>query len=325
MQTPIEQLQAMKSFLKQTGGNLGKPAEQIRSEMAEAAKQLPALPGDVQVKPVTTRQLTGEWVIANCIEAEGRKRAILYFHGGGFISGNCEIYRDLAARLSSACSVPVLTVEYRLAPEHRYPAANEDCLNAYRWMLAEGYSPDDIILGGDSVGATLALMTMISVRDAGEKMPAGAFLLSPHSDLVHLDGYSYDSLADSDPTGSREGNQRILEDYLGGSSGEKPAILSPLRLYLHGLPHLYIQVGDQEVLLSDAERLADRARADGVEVTLEVWENMWSVFQFMAALLPEAQQAIMNIGSYTGGIWGKTANLPDDSNHGGVTLTSAEA
>lgn len=167
-------------------------------------------------------------------------------------------------------------------------------------MLAEGYSPDDIILGGDSVGATLALMTLISVRDAGEKMPAGAFLLSPHSDLVHLDGYSYDSLADSDPTGSREGNQRILEDYLGGSNGEKPAILSPLRLYLHGLPHLYIQVGDQEVLLSDAERLADRARADGVEVTLEVWENMWSVFQFMAALLPEAQQAIMNIGNYTG-------------------------
>lgn len=313
MRTSIEQLNEMKSFLRQTNRNLGKTAGQIRQDMAEAAKQLPVFPG-THVRQVEINQLNAEWVTAGDMSPESVERAILYFHGGGFISGNCEIYRDLAARISAASGVPVLTVEYRLAPEHRYPAANDDCLSAYQWMLAEGYSPDSIILGGDSVGASLALMSLLSVRDEGGAMPAGAFLLSPHSDLVHLDGESYDSSADLDPMGSREGNQRILDDYTGTVNGDAPAILSPLRLNLQGLPTLFIQVGDQEVLLSDAERLAERARAAGVEVTLEVWENMWSVFQLMAALLPESQQAIMNIGIFTKRIWNlSTSGGPDIS------------
>ncbi|MNC38602.1 Monoterpene epsilon-lactone hydrolase [compost metagenome] len=192
----------------------------------------------------------------------------------------------------------MLTVEYRLAPEHRYPAANEDCLSAYYWLLAQGIFPENTILGGDSIGATLALMTMISLRDAGEALPAAAVLLSPHSDLVHLDGESYTSRAMTDPTGSLEGNQKILEDYLGECDGNLPELLSPLRLKLHGLPPMLIQAGDQEVLLSDAERLAARAQAEGSEVKLEIWEQMWSVFQFMAGLLVEGEQAIVSIGEF---------------------------
>jgi acetyl esterase/lipase len=210
------------------------------------------------------------------------------------------MYRDLAARISAACGIRVLTVEYRLAPEHRYPAANEDCFAAYRWLIAQGIEPDHIIVGGDSVGATLGLMTLISLRDAGEALPAAAVLLSPHGDLVHLDGESYTSRAMTDPTGSLEGNQKILEDYIGLRNGDIPipGILSPLRVKLHGLPPMLIQAGDQEVLLSDAERLAARCNAAGTEVMLEIWENMWSGFQFMAGLLIEGEQAITGIGSF---------------------------
>lgn len=297
MPTPIHQLEAIKTFLRQSGSTIGKSAEQIRRDMAESAGQLPRL-SDVKTEPVNVRDLHGEWVYTAGIPDDPADRAILYFHGGGFIAGSCEMYRDLAARLSAACGIKVLTVEYRLAPEHRYPAANEDCLTAYHWLLAQGMMPEHIILGGDSVGATLALMTLISLRDAGEALPAAAVLLSPHSDLVHLDGASYSSRAMSDPTGSYEGNRRILEDYLGECDGDIPDLLSPLRLKLHGLPPLLIQTGDQEVLLSDAERLAAKVRDAGSEVTLQIWEHMWSGFQFMAGLMVEGEQAIVSIGEF---------------------------
>ncbi|WP_310833108.1 alpha/beta hydrolase [Paenibacillus pedocola] len=296
MPTPIHQLEAIKTFLRQSGSPIGKTAELIRSEMAEAARQLPRRP-DIKAEPVNIGELYGEWVSIEGITVAAES-AFLYFHGGGFIAGTCEMYRDLAARLSAACGSKVLTVEYRLAPEHRYPAANEDCLYAFSWLRGQGFLPENIILGGDSVGATLALMTMISLRDAGETLPAAAILLSPHSDLVHLDGESYTSRAMTDPTGSLEGNQKIIEDYLGGYEGELPALLSPLRLDLHGLPPILIQAGDQEVLLSDAERLAVQLRAAGSEVKLEIWEQMWSVFQFMAGLLVEGEQAIVSIGEF---------------------------
>lgn len=207
MQTSTEQLNMIRNFLKETNGNPEKPVAEIRHDMAEAARQLPALSG-IQVKPVRINQLSGEWVAVPGMNPEEGGKAILYIHGGGFISGTCEIYRDLAARISAASGVPVLTFEYRLAPEHRYPAANEDCLSAYRWLIAEGYPPDGIIFGGDSVGASLALMSLISIRDEGGALPAGAFLLSPHCDLVHLDGESYESRANADPTGSREGSRK---------------------------------------------------------------------------------------------------------------------
>ncbi|MNO36961.1 Monoterpene epsilon-lactone hydrolase [compost metagenome] len=303
MPSSKEMLSAIKNHLKQNNRTAGKTAAQIRLALAESAKRLPLLPG-VSVERAEMNGLAGEWVDAiKDHTADGRKKAILYFHGGGLISGSCEIYRDLAARISAASGVRVLTVEYRLAPEYVYPAANDDCYAAYCWLLGTGLLPEDIILGGDSAGATLALMTLITLRDLGAKLPAAAFLLSPHGDLVHLDGASYDSNAELDPTGSREGNQRILRDYLGGYTGEIPALLSPLRLRLQGLPPLLIQAGDQEVLLSDAERLAERILAVGGKVTLEIWENLWSVFQMMSAVLPEAQEAIGNIGSFVRTTW----------------------
>ncbi|WP_170220144.1 alpha/beta hydrolase [Paenibacillus anaericanus] len=305
--TPIEQLTAIKSFLKQSNNVEGRSVEQIRQQMNEAVSQLPPLPGRV-IEPMKMGHLSGEWVSTKgdisqhsseaACETESEPKVILYFHGGGFTAGSCYYYRDLAARISQASGVKVLLVEYRLAPEHPYPAANEDCLFAYRWLLENGYLAQQVIIGGDSVGGSLALMTLLSLRDHAETLPAGAFLLSPHSDLVNLDGESYKSRAELDPTGSLKGNQEILTHYLGKYSGTIPMLLSPLRMDLSDLPDILIQVGDHEVLLSDATRFAERASAAGVNVSLEVWDNMWSVFQFLAYMLPEAQQAIIHIGQF---------------------------
>ncbi|NQX44159.1 alpha/beta hydrolase [Paenibacillus tritici] len=302
--TPIPQLQTIEAHLKSNNNYSGKSAQEIRAAAAESARQLPVLDG-VKIEQIVTEPFCGEWV-----RAEGgflqystwpltpENKVILYFHGGGFVSGSCAIYRDFAARISAASGIAVLTAEYRLAPEFCYPAANEDCLAAYRWLLAQGVSAGNIVVSGDSVGATLALMTLITLRDQGEELPAGVCLLSPHADLIHLDGESYDSRAGIDPTGSREANQRMLEEYMGDYAGEWPALLSPLRLDFRGLPPLFIQAGDHEVLLSDAERLAEQARAAGNTAVLEIWENMWCGFQLLVALLPEAQQAIVNMGTF---------------------------
>ncbi|QQZ59625.1 alpha/beta hydrolase fold domain-containing protein [Paenibacillus sonchi] len=168
MPSSIEMLNAIKNHLKQNSQTAGKTAMQIRLELAESAKRLQQLP-DISAEKADMNGLQGEWVNA-CKDhnPEDRRKVILYFHGGGFISGSCEVYRDLAARISAASGAPVLTVEYRLAPEHVYPAANDDCYSAYCRLLETGLQPENIILGGDSVGATLALMTMITLRESGE-------------------------------------------------------------------------------------------------------------------------------------------------------------
>lgn len=303
--TPLEQLQAIKSYLKLNHQFSGKTVQEIRSAAAQAAAQVP-LPEGVLVEEIMAAPFTGEWVRAEGVhkqlfagkEVMPDQKVILYFHGGGFVAGSCTICRDLTARLSAASGAAVLTVGYRLAPEHPYPAANEDCLTAYRWLLEQGVPARNIVLCGDSVGATLALMTLITLRDQGEPLPAGACLLSPHADLVHLDGDSYDSCAELDPTGSRAANRQLLLAYMGNTASNYPALLSPLRMDLQGLPPMLIQAGQHEVLRSDAERLAEQAMAAGNSVELEIWENMWCAFQLLAAMLPEAKLAIEHIGKF---------------------------
>jgi len=204
--TSIEQLEAIKGYLKQMNRSESKSVEQIRQEMAETAASLPCH-SDVNFEPAIIGSMRGEWIIP-IQPVPPQNEVILYLHGGGFIAGTCEFYRDLVARIAKASGTKVLIVEYRLAPEYPYPAANEDCIEAYQWLLANGYSASDIVLGGDSVGGSLALMTLITLRNDGSELPGGAFLISPHTDLVHLDGESYQSRALLDPTGSMEGNKK---------------------------------------------------------------------------------------------------------------------
>ncbi|WP_040949114.1 alpha/beta hydrolase [Gorillibacterium massiliense] len=300
--THPDKLAAIKTVLRQNNQYEQMTVDQIRETLAKQSASIAPIPG-VMTKELEDDGVNGEWLWSAELGADHRlvKQVLLYYHGGGFIAGTSRDYRDLASRLALTSGVKVLTADYRLAPEHPYPAANEDALSAYRWLLNQGYAPENIVLGGDSIGASLALMTLLALRDNGEPLPAGAFLLSPHSDLVHLDGESYKSNAALDPTGSLEGNRRILDAYLREQAADEPypAVLSPLRQDLNGLPPLLIQVGDQEVLLSDATRLAERAQEAGVAVTLEVWEEMWCVFQMLASFLPEARQALENVGKFT--------------------------
>lgn len=293
-----EKINGIKQFLRQSFNFASSTVEQVREGEGAALSRLPKLEG-TRIEPVTVGRMRAEWIANGQAAVERKDAAVLYFHGGAFISGSCRTHRDLAARISLASGVRVLLIEYRLAPEHPYPAANEDCLSAYRWLLEQGIPAGGIILGGDSVGGTLALMTLLTVRDMGLATPAGAFLMSPHTDLVYFDSDSYVSRAELDPTGSRRGSQLCGDYYTGGQPPEeRPSILSPLHAQLDGLPPLLIQVGDHEVLLDECARLAERAQAAGVEVTLQVWDEMWCVFQQLAGMLPEGEAAIGRIGEF---------------------------
>lgn len=293
--TSIEQITAIKSYLKQNMTFAEKSVEEIRKEELITASKLPAFPG-ITTEKVKVGKLQGEYVAADNVSKDNSK-IILYFHGGSFISGSCDSHRDLASRISKESSTKVLLIEYRLAPEHKYPAANEDCLYAYKWLLQNGFSEKDIILGGESIGGYLVLETLLNLRDTSVPLPAGAVLLSPHTDFLYYDGESFITRAELDPMSTIEGAKKCA-DYYFDPSIKAPAVLSPLNENLKGLPSLFIQVGDHEVILSDSERLAKRAEEAGVDVTLEVWDNMWHIFRFMAAMLPEGQEAIKSIGDF---------------------------
>lgn len=291
----IEMIHAIKQHLRQSFSFTQKSVQQVRSEERAAQDALPKLSG-VRTERVTIEEMQAEWVRAEEVP-DNSVETILYFHGGAFISGSCDTHRDLAARISASSHTRVLVIDYRLAPEHRFPAANDDCLTAYRWLLEQGISANQIMLGGDSVGGCLALMTLLSLRNEGDVLPAGAFLLSPHTDFLYFQGESYSSRAELDPLGSRESSQ-LCADYYLGSIEPKPEIMSPVNQPLQGLPPLLIQVGDHEVLLDECTLLAERAKAAGVSVTLEVWEQMWCVFQQLAGILPEGEQAVQHVGSF---------------------------
>jgi monoterpene epsilon-lactone hydrolase len=190
----------------------------------------------------------------------------------------------------------VLSVDYRLAPEHPHPAAVEDATAAYRFLLDTGISPGNLAIGGDSAGGGLTVACLIALRDAGLPLPAAGVCISPWVDLTQS-GESMDSKADEDPMVSREALQVMANAYLGGGD-PKEATASPLFADLAGLPPLLIQVGTAETLLDDATRLAERAKSQGVDVTLEAWEEMIHVWHAFAVLLPEGRQAIERIGEF---------------------------
>lgn len=266
--------------------------EQMRAGL-EAMAQMAPLPADVRLQAVDAGGVPGEWV--EVAESE-RDRTVLYLHGGGYVIGSTRSHRDLVQRIARAARARVLSIDYRLAPEHPHPAAVEDALAAYRWLLASGVAASRVAIAGDSAGGGLTAATLVALRDAGDPLPAAAVLLSPWVDLEGL-GESMRSKAEVDPMVQREALLRMAELYLGGQDPRTP-LAAPLHADLHGLPPLLIQVGTAETLLDDSLRFAEKARAQGVEVILEPWEDMIHVWQAFAALLPEGQQAIERIGAF---------------------------
>lgn len=251
------------------------------------------LPPETRVETVVANGVPAEWVGAGGIDPE---RVILYLHGGAYTRGSLTSHRGLAARLSAASGARTLVIAYRLAPEHPFPSAVEDATTAYRWLLGNGISPDGMVIAGDSAGGGLAIATLLSLRDAGETLPAGAVLLSPWTDLAGT-GASLVTHADADPWLTPQRLAATAALYLAGANPRNP-LASPLYGDLQALPPLLIQVGSDEILLDDATRLTERAEAAGVSVTLEVWEEMWHVFQAFATEVHEGQQAIETIGAF---------------------------
>lgn len=253
------------------------------------------LPQGTVVEKAELPGAAGLWVKAAGVP-EAESRTVLYYHGGGFFCGSAETHKGIAAAISQASGARVLVLDYRLFPEYGYPAAHEDALSAYRALLASGVSGSEIALGGDSAGGMLVLDTAIAARDQGLEMPGALVLLSPWLDIEGLDMEGYLSRDALDPMVDAEGTAREAGAYFG--SAEILGKAAPLRRDMGGLPPLLIQVGDQEVLLSDSQRLADKARAAGVDVTLEVWPECWHVFQALTAILPEAVEAVGHIGEF---------------------------
>ena len=248
---------------------------------------------DVKCEPVNAGGVKSEWVTAPGADAG---RAVLYLHGGGYVIGSINTHRDLASRISRAAKARVLLIDYRLAPEHPFPAAVEDSVAAYRWMLAQGLKPSRIAVAGDSAGGGLTVATLVAIRDAKLAIPAAGVCLSPWIDLEGV-GDSMKSKASVDPMVQKEALLEMAKHYLKGQDARSP-LAAPLYADLAGLPPLLVQVGTAETLLDDSTRLAERARKAGVKVTLEPWENMIHVFQVFAPMLDEAQQAIDKIGEF---------------------------
>jgi monoterpene epsilon-lactone hydrolase len=270
----------------------GQSIESMRAGYEGLSAMFP-LADDIEREPVTANGVPAEWVSA---PGAVPGNVVLYLHGGGYVIGSINTHRDLAARISRASGARVLVIDYRLAPEHPFPAAVEDATAAYRWLLSSGIDPSGIVVAGDSAGGGLTVATLVALRDAGDPLPAAGVCLSPWVDLEGI-GASMTSKAEVDPIVQKDLLVLMAATYLDGADPRSP-LAAPLYADLAGLPPLLIQVGTAETLLDDATRLAERARAAGVDVTLEPWEDMFHVWQAFAAMLPEGQQAIDRIGAF---------------------------
>ncbi len=241
---------------------------------------------------VSANGVPGEWVEVSESEPD---RVLLYLHGGGYTLCSPETHRGLVARLSRVARTRALVIDYRLAPEHPFPAAVEDAEAAYRWLLATGQPAEKIVIAGDSAGGGLTAALLLAIRDAGLPRPAGAALLSPWTDLA-LTGWSMLTKADEDPMLRPDSAMLGARHYLGETIPTHP-LASPLYANLAGLPPLFVQVGDKEILLDDSRRFVEKARNAGTDATLEVWPGMPHVFQAFPQL-PEAHEAVTHMGTF---------------------------
>jgi epsilon-lactone hydrolase len=281
-----EQQRQLDAILRQGQFDSGGDVQTLRAAFSELMAQVPVAP-DVQQDPVEIGGVAGVEVTIQGNEAEN---VILYFHGGVYVIGSAAFSVPLVGDLVRRTGAKAITLEYRLAPEHPYPAAVEDARAAYEGLLAQGIPPAQIALAGESAGGGLAVATLLALREAGVPLPSCAYLMSPYVDLT-LSGETLAEKREVDPILTPDGLRARVPDYVGGADASDPHI-SPIFGDLRGLPPLLIQVGSHEILLSDALRLAGRAAISDVAVTLDVTPGVPHVFQAYAGLLDEAGAAL---------------------------------
>jgi monoterpene epsilon-lactone hydrolase len=251
-----------------------------------------SIPGDVCVERAEIPGIAAYWLIPSGVSAG---TTLIFLHGGGYVLGSLASHGELAARIGRATGARVLFIDYRLAPEHAFPAGLDDAIGAWQWLTSLGTDPRTVTLAGDSAGGGLSLALLLALRDAAEPLAAAAALMSPWTDLT-LRGESMTSRAEEDNVLTPTQLAWLADQYLAGADPATPAA-SPLFADLHMLPPMLVQVGSAEILLSDSERLADRLRDHGGSVTLDIAAELPHVYQ-RAFKTPEAHAATDSIGYF---------------------------
>ncbi len=285
-----EQRETLDAIVRQSAFPIGSDVDELRRLFREAVSAQP-LPADVTV---TAGSLGGVPTAEITVDGVERRHVVLYLHGGVYVISDAFLAAGLASEVGRRTHAKVISVDYRLAPEHPYPAAVDDALAAYKALLDDGIAASDIVFVGESAGGGLAIATMVNARDHGLPLPAAAFVMSPYVDLT-LAGTTMETKREADPLLSRELLEPRVADYTAGQNAALE-LISPVFADLSGLPPLIIQAGSHEVLLDDAVRLARQAATADVEVTLEITPRVPHVFQAYSAMLDEAAAALDRAG-----------------------------
>lgn len=264
----------------------------FREEVERGAGKFGQLPAGIEVAPVQVVDIPAEWI--RPVGAR-KDQVMLYFHGGGYVSGTCQSHRAIVSKFVKNSGVGALLFEYRLAPEHPYPAALEDALTSYGWLLEQGIAPGQIVFVGDSAGAGLVLATLLALRDKAVPLPAGAVAMSPVTDhTCSSESYRTKAQVCLSPAGM---GPACARHYAGDSDLRLPYI-SPLYGDLQGLPPLLLYAGGDETLRDDSVGFAAKAQADGVELRLQIGEGLFHCYPAMAPLFPEARRAMDDICTF---------------------------
>jgi monoterpene epsilon-lactone hydrolase len=283
-------------------GDIGK----IRQQTESLTRWIKPHAG-VSITQVQAGTVPAEWTVPQGAPTD---TVLLYIHGGAWFMCSPGTHRGLVSSLAFHSRTRALSLDYRLAPEHPFPAALDDCLEAYHWLLQSGIAPGKIVVAGDSAGGNLTLALLVALRDGGEPLPAGAACLSPATDLAETDAFSTTKAVEDPILGStNKGGFKIIPNYVGDTDRRHP-LISPLYADLHGLPPILIHVGEDEILLDDATRFVAGARAAGVEASLVIWPGMWHVFQAFTPMVPEASQSLQQIGKF---VLEKLINKPENA------------
>jgi epsilon-lactone hydrolase len=278
----------------------GFEVEAWRRGMHRTAPLVPRPPSGTDITVVQAGELR---MHRTTTAASRSERNVLYLHGGGYVSGGPAFYRHFAWRIANAVKARIWALEYRLAPEHPFPAALEDALSAFRWLAREMGSAGELLVMGDSAGAGLALCLLLKLRDLGDPLPAAAVAMSPWTDLA-LSGSSLVENAASDPMLNAGDLPELARCYLGGADPRNP-YASPLYGDPSGLPPVLIQVGSDEILRDDAVRMARKLQQHNPRSRLEIWPRMPHAFQLFVPALPEAHAAIAQIGAFVSSVRGE--------------------
>lgn len=276
---------------------------QLRKETEKSAGLLGKMPKEIEASPVKIGDVYAEW-IRSCNTT--KDKVILYFHGGGYVIGSCLAHRPIVAKFVQGSGVSALLFDYRLAPEHPFPAALDDALTAYQWLLSEGISPSDIVFVGDSAGGGLCLATLLAIRDKGIPLPAAAVALSPWTDLTNS-GESLVTNVEVDTLTWKE-SWTIFSKYYAGDNDPRLPYISPLHGELRELPPILIYVGADELLRDDSTRFTQKAKDAGVDVTLKIGEGMFHCYPACSPLFPEAKLAMEHICDFVRTHLGLTGN-----------------